>query len=75
MYQGAVTVEAVQPEVRAAHPITSNDAPQTTGRSKRGRKRKHTEYCLSEKKDRKYINLPYHIKDKIVRSKKFSHII
>lgn len=32
MCQGAVTVEAVQPEVRAAHPITSNDAPQTTGR-------------------------------------------
>lgn len=71
MCQGAVTVEAVQPEVRAAHPITSNDAPQTTGRSKRGRKRKHTEYCLSEKKDRKYMNLPYHIKDKIVRSKEF----
>lgn len=72
MCQDSDTVEAVHSETEAAHPITeSNDAPQTLGRSNRGRKRKHPEYCLSEKKNRKYMNLPYHIKDKIVRSKAF----
>lgn len=62
----------VQPETEVAHPITeNNDTLQTKGRSKCGRKRKHPEYCISEKKGRKYMNLPYHVKDKLVESKVF----
>ncbi|KAF9411133.1 hypothetical protein HW555_009995 [Spodoptera exigua] len=65
-------ITVVQPETEVAHPITeNNDALQSKGRSKCGRKRKHPEYCISEKKGRKYMNLPYHVKDKLVKSKVF----